>query len=89
MRVISLNDGNNVVIGNIYDVAEIIEAKLSYELAEYIKRILWDQNELDEYISDLESQNTILKNTMKEYENKELWDEEYFKYLVEVGVDHG
>lgn len=82
MQVISLNDGNNVVIGSMYDVIEIIETKLSYELAKYIKNILWDQNELDEYISDLEIQNMKLKNTMQEYENKDLRNEEYFKYLI-------
>lgn len=87
MQVISLNDGSNVVIGSMYDASEIIETKLSYELAKYIKGILWDQNELDEYISDLEIQNMKLKNTMQEYENKDLWNEEYLKYLIEIGKD--
>ena len=84
MQVISLNDGSNIVIGSMYDAAEIIETKLSYELAKYIKGILWNQNELDEYISDLEAQNMKFKNTMQEYENKNLWDEEYYKYLIKV-----
>lgn len=70
-----------------YDAAEVVAAKISYELAKYIKGILWDQNELDEYISDLEIQNMKLKNTMQEYENKDLWNEEYFKYLIEIGKD--
>ena len=87
MQVISLNDGSNVVIGSMYDAAEIIETKISYELAKYIKSILWEQNELDEYISDLEAQNMKLKNAMKEYENKDLWNEEYFKYLIDIGKD--
>ena len=87
MQVISLNNGSNVVIGSMYDAAEIIETKLSYELAKYIKSILWEQNELDEYISDLEAQNMQLKNAMKEYENKDLWNEEYFKYLIDIGKD--
>ena len=87
MQVISLNDGSNVVIGSMYDAAEIIETEISYELANYIKSILWEQNELGEYISDLEAQNMQLKNAMKEYENKDLWNKEYFKYLIEIGKD--
>lgn len=87
MQVISLNDESNVVIGSMYDALEIIETKISYELAEYIKRILCDQDELDKYISDLESQNMNCKNIIQEYENKNLWNEEYFKYLIDMGKD--
>ena len=43
MRNISLNNGQLVTIASNRDILEIIEENLSYELAEYISDILWNQ----------------------------------------------
>ena len=92
MRNISLNNGQLVTIASNRDILEIIEENLSYELAEYISDILWNQEEIDGYITDLEKENDELKDknseleeTMSEYYNPNLWNDSYFNYLWENG----
>ena len=51
MENISLNNGQLVTIASNKDMLEIIEENLSYELAKYISEILWNQEEIDGYIT--------------------------------------
>lgn len=89
MQNILLNNGQNVIIGSNRDILEVIEEKLSYELAKYIEQILWNQEEIDKYIRDIEKSNSNLldekeklENTIQEYSNKTLQDNEYFDFLI-------
>ena len=92
MKNISLNNGQLVTIASNKDMLEIIEENLSYELAKYISEILWNQEEIDGYITDLEKENDELKDknseleeTMSEYYDPNLWNDNYFNYLCEIG----
>lgn len=93
MKNILLNNGQLVTIGSNRDLLEVIEENLSYELAKHIEDILWNQEELDEYITDIEKENSELteeygklKNAIEEQWNRDLWNKEYFDYLVGMEV---
>ncbi len=65
-----LNNGQTVIVGSDRDVLEVIGENFSYELAEYIDQILWNQEALDKYMRDIEKEKDILKNTIREYLEK-------------------
>ncbi len=77
-----LNNGQTVIVGSDRDVLEVIGENFSYELAEYIDQILWNQEALDKYMRDIEKEKDILKNTIREYGIRELQNDEYFEYLL-------
>ena len=70
MRNMLLNNGQTVIVGSDRDVLEVIGENFSYELAEYIDQILWNQEALDKYMRDIEKEKDILKNTIREYLEK-------------------
>lgn len=82
MRNMLLNNGQTVIVGSDRDVLEVIGENFSYELAEYIDQILWNQEALDKYMRDIEKEKDILKNTIREYGIRELQNDEYFEYLL-------
>ncbi len=92
MRNIELNNGKIVTIGSNRDFLEVIDTNLSCELARYIERLLYNQEELDNYICDIEKkndklieENNKLHETMMEYSDRKLWNDNYFDYLVKIG----
>ncbi len=92
MHNIELNNGKIVPIGSNRDFLEVIDINLSYELARYIEELLYNQEELDNYISDIEKkndklieENNKLHETIMEYFDKDLWNDNYFDYLVKAG----
>lgn len=85
MKNIFLNNGEIVTIFSNKDIYEVIGEKFSYELAEHISEILWDQEIMDEYMTDIEKDNSQLKALVSEYHNHNLWNDSYFDYLCETG----
>lgn len=101
MEIILLNNGQPIIINSQKDMLEVVEENLSYELAKYISSILWNQDEIEKELEELEKQNSDLinecdmwKEKIEEYEKHKpysddyftLKDNEYFNYLVnEIG----
>lgn len=92
MTNILLNDGRIMSVGSKRDLLEVIEENLSYDLARHISDVLCNQEEMDEYIESIEEinsnlleENDKLKNTLDEHGNRNLWNNDYFDYLVEIG----
>lgn len=85
MHIVSLNNGQNIVLFSENDVLESIGENFSYEIAEYLRGILWNQDVMEEYITDIEKDNSQLKALVSEYHNHNLWNDSYFDYLCETG----
>lgn len=85
MKNILLNNGEIVTIFSNKDIYEVIGENFSYELAKHISEILWDQEIMDEYMTDIEKDNSKLKALVSEYHNHNLWNDRYFGYLCETG----
>ena len=61
MQNIELNNGSIAMIADSNDALEVVEEKLSYELAEYLRSILWNMEAMDNYIDLLERNCTRLE----------------------------
>ena len=74
-----LNNGQTVIVGSDRDVLEVIGENFSYELAEYIDQILWNQEALDKYMRDIEK---AIKNGDKQAQlTKDIFINRIVRYI--------
>lgn len=92
MTNILLNNGELITVSSNNDILEVIGENFSYELVECVSEILWNQEAIDKYITDIEKENNELRKEksdlgklISEYRYPSLWNDSYFDYLCEAG----